>query len=66
MSWRRLSYVLSPQSHVFFEQFGGTSFYTCFKVEREIVLNMDKDFLNVINGIEVKFSIFQVLNEHEI
>jgi hypothetical protein len=31
-----------------------------------MVLNMDKDFLNVIDGIEVKIPIFQVLNEHEI
>jgi hypothetical protein len=58
--------VLSPQSHVFFEQFDAISFYTCFKVKREMVLNMDKDFLNVIDWIEIKLSIFQVLNEHEI
>jgi hypothetical protein len=31
-----------------------------------MVLNMDKDFLNVIDGIEIKFYIFQVLNEYEI
>jgi hypothetical protein len=58
--------VFSPQSHVFFEQFHATSFYTCFKIRRKMGLNMDKDILNVIDRIEVKFSIFQVLNEHEI
>jgi hypothetical protein len=31
-----------------------------------MVLNMDKKNLNVIDGIEIKFSIFQVLNDHEI
>ncbi len=59
-------YVLSPQSHVFFEQFDATSCYTCFKIKREMVLNMDKDFFNLIDGIEVKFFIFQILNEYEI
>jgi hypothetical protein len=44
MFWMLSSYVLSPQIHVFFKQFHATSFYTYFKVERETMLNMDKDF----------------------
>jgi hypothetical protein len=30
------------------------------------MLNIDKDFLNVIDWIEIKFFIFRILNEHEI